>query len=103
MRGAAVSRRISIITRDPSILRSFETRSYRSAPQDEEFWQRGSAAEEDVFGFVDLGGDVVRAAAVGMILHHQAPVRGADFVFGRAFVQAEDFQRLLARHAGAGR
>src|SRR5437867_3721395 len=58
---------------------------------------------QQVLGLVDLGGEVVRPALVGMQLHHQAAMRGADRLLVGAGLEAEDAIGLLARHRGAGR
>lgn len=60
--------------------------------------QGGLAAEEDVFGLVDFGGEIITAAAIGMNLHHQTPVGGADFAFTRTTLQPQYAERLGARH-----
>ncbi len=57
------------------------------------------SAEQHVFRFVDFRGEVVGAAAVGVVLHHQAFVRGADLGFVGAGGDAEHPERFLARHA----
>ena len=60
-----------------------------------------SVSEQHVLRFVDLGGDIIRSAFIGMILHHQATMRRTNFLFTGTLLEPENFQRLLARHGGA--
>ena len=62
------------------------------------FWPQ--PASKHVLRFVDLCGDVVRSALVGMVLQHQPAMRGADVVVAGAFLQTQHLQRFGARHAG---
>src|SRR3546814_10042415 len=61
-----------------------------------------SATQQQVLRLIQLGGQVVGAAVVGVQLLHKTAVCGANRLGARVLLQPQDLQRLGARH-GAGR
>ena len=86
----------------------FNAKTAKRAPARRSRGARSSAAcarfrtrrclEQHVLGLIDLGGEIVRAAVIGMELLHQPAVRGADFIGRRALLQAQHGQRLGPAH-----
>ena len=60
-------------------------------------------SQQQLFGLVDLGGEVVRAPLVRMQLLHQGTVRPFDFASVRPRRHAKDLVGLLLRHPAAAR
>ena len=56
------------------------------------------SVQQNILGLIDPRGQSGRAAMVWMKLLHQSSVRADDFLGARAFRQAQDFIRLVARH-----
>ena len=57
--------------------------------------------EQNILGQIDPRGQSGRSAMIWMKLLHQRSVRPNDFLGGRAFRQAQDFIRFVARHRAA--
>ena len=57
-----------------------------------------SALEEQFFGLVDLGGQVGRAAVVGVVVEHERAVLGFDDCDAGSLAHSEDELRLPAVH-----
>lgn len=55
--------------------------------------------QELVFCLVDLGGEMLRAALVGVQLLHQAMVRGLDLIVCGARFEAKDGERVTVERA----
>ena len=63
-------------------------------------WTRPNAgsAEQNFLGLVDLDGQVVGSAAIGMDHLYQASMRLVDILILRTMIKPEDLQRFLLRH-----
>ena len=60
-------------------------------------------SENPVLGFVDLGGERRRSAAVGVDLLHQPAVGVADFLLAGTRLKPQDLIRLLRVHTARSR
>src|SRR5690242_8654588 len=56
-------------------------------------------SKQDVLCLVNTRGKISRAALIRVKLHHQLPMRGADFLLARPLVESKHLKGLLARHA----
>lgn len=61
------------------------------------------STQQDIFGLIDPGSEIVRSPLVGMQPFHQGSVRLSDLGLRRAWFKAKHFKGLFFGHAAVPR